>query len=494
MKRFFSVAIALFFFLGTFHAIANDLEVLDDLADDSLNGMQEDTTGDVADELSDLSSQPETEMESIDSGLSVNFGGYLKGLGYWNEERYSDDLWKKYRSMASLGPVPADQNLNGYNYIGTRMQFKLEAFLDDRARLFSAFNVNFNTTGSLHDTTSDANSAETGDIRMVESFIEIFEGSRIWKVGSQIVTWGYLEGIEVPTDRVNARDYSYKSTEYEDGKLASTGLLLTQTMAETALDIMYVPVARSNIGMEFQDYFYPGEDETIERKPNNGKWATRFSGSMGDLDYSLSYLEGPDSNADLVPTPIIATGMDPNTGEVLYTVLPGGRKYNRIKSPGLDLQYNLGSFLAKGSYVQVLTEDQDGDDYFIKNNWSKYVIGAEFTVLGKMVNLSAGQHLIEEFKEDPVSGQTNFLMGQLRERTDFVSGHINADFLTGNALNLVLLAAGYWDKEGEPVQTNIKTTAKYKVANGLDLVFSSGYMDILDNKFVDHQFEIKVSF
>ncbi|MBU2513947.1 hypothetical protein KJ966_21620 [bacterium] len=490
MKKLIVVTAILFLSLSLHSLFADDLGELEELSDSSSG------------ELSELGTEYVDEREkpvAEESKLSISFGGYLKALAYWNEERYSDSLWNDYyANYAAQGKeIPSDQQISGFNNIGTRMQFKVEAFLEDKARLFTAMNINYNAAGSLHDSTSDNNrtTSQVGDLRLIESFIEIYQDSRTWKVGSQIVTWGYLEGIEVPTDRVNARDHSYKSTEYEDSKLASTGILLTQRIFEsTSLDILYIPIARTNIDMEFRDYFYPEEEEAVEKKPYNSKLATRFASSIGNLDYAISYVEGLDPEADLIPTNLILTGIDPITMELQYTVNFTGRKYNRIRSPGLDLQYNFGSLLAKTSYVQYLTEDEDGTDYFIKNNWSKYVIGAEFTMFGNTVNLYAGQHLIENFQEDYISNQTNFLMGQMRERTDFISGHINANFLTGDALNVVLLAAGYWDEEGEAVQTNFKATFKYKLANGLDLIYSPSYMELLKNVFVDHQLEVKYSF
>ncbi len=141
-----------------------------------------------------------------------------------------------------------------------------------------------------------------------------------------------------------------------------------------------------------------------------------------------------------------------------------------------------------------MTEDEDGDSLLIKNSWNKYVIGSEFSVGGSTVNIYAGQHTIQDFKIDAFSQQTNFLLGQIRERTDFISGHINANFLTGDALNMVLMAANYWDEEGESVQTIVRGTFKYKIADGLDLLFTPSYMDMLDNQFTDIQTEIKYSF
>ncbi len=489
MKRILLLTCLLAYTLTLQPLLADDFDDLGDLADES--GTESLT------ELEESSSYSEKNEEK--SSFSLNIGGYLKALGYWNEERYSDTLWEDtytavYKNRFKK-EIPPDQKINGYNFIGTRLQLQLEAFLADRARMFSAFNINYNTAHSIHDSSGDSSSAEQGSIRLVESYIEIYQGNTTWKVGSQLITWGYMEGIEVPTDRVNARDFSYKSTEYEDGKLPSTGILLTQHLWDSYLDIMFIPIARVNTNMEFQEYLYPEESEVVENKPNNGKGAVRFSSSIGNLDFALSYVEGLDPAPDLIPSTITdLMTFDPKTGEKQYLVSPTGKQYNRLRSPGLDLQYNFSSVLAKASYVNNLTEDEDGEDKFIKNNWSKYLVGAEFKLGGSTINFYAGQHLVENFQDDSASSQTNFMMGQLRERTDFVSGHINANFLTGDALNLVLLFAGYWDEESEPVQSNVKATVTYKLADGLEVLFSPSYMDLLDNIFVDYQCEVKYSF
>ncbi len=58
------------------------------------------------------------------SGLSVNIGGYLKTLGYWSQERYSDTFWQEmYRNLPAR---PADQELSGYTNVGTRLQAEVK--------------------------------------------------------------------------------------------------------------------------------------------------------------------------------------------------------------------------------------------------------------------------------------------------------------------------------------------------------------------------------
>ncbi len=483
MKKTFYLIVTVLFLTGiSFQPVRaddfDDLAGLSDPADELL-------TEDAAPESGNLGGDGDFDLEMAEeedydddesSGLSISFGGYLKTLTYWNEEHYSDELWERYQSMAMFGlPAPEEQKISGFNNVGTRMQLKLEGYLGDHARLFSAFNVNYNLAESLHDSSATRQEEDNTDIRMVESFVEIYEGSRTWKIGSQLVTWGYMEGMEVPTDRLNARDQSYKSTEYEDSKLPAAGILMVQNLGDHQFEVMYIPVSKQDKSPEFSEYLFTGEEEDPENRPNNGKWATRLSGTVGSLDASISYIEGLDTAPDLN-----ASG--------------DGKVYRRVKSPGLDLQFNFGSFLGKLSYAWYLTEDTDGDDPYTKNNWSQYAVGTEFTVGGSTINIYAGQTLIEEFKDDEVSEQTNFLMGQLRERTDFISGHINADFLTGNALNLVLMTAGYWDEDGESVQSVARATLKYKIADGLEVLFSPMYSDFMDNTFTDVQAEVKYSF
>ncbi len=486
MKNKWIIIITLFIFgLSVQTAWADELDDLEGLSDESTTQEQELSSDDMD------TTEEEAESDSLEPKIS--FGGYIKLLGYWNKEKYSDLLWGVYQQNLALNAVggsytaPPAQEISGFNNVGTRLQLKMEGYLGEHARLFSAFNVNYNTVGSIHDTDSTANTSDkqNTEVRLVEAFVEIYEGSRIWKIGPQLVTWSYLEGMEVPTDRVNARDNSYKSTEYEDSKLPSTGVLLTQKIGdETQFEVMAIPVAKTNIGMEFQDYLYSGTPGYEEAKVNQTKWATRFSSTVGKLDYALSYVEGLDPNPDVYSS---GTGVVPPGVTVAFY----GKKFNRIKSPGLDLQYNLGSLLAKLSWVNTITEDEDGTDPMIKNNWSKYVVGAEFTAGGSTINFYAGQHTVEDFDD---TATTNMLVGQIRERTDFISGHVNADFLTGNALNIVLMAANYWDEEGESVQTIVRGTFKYKIADGLEFLFGPSYMDMMDNQFTDIQTEVKYSF
>lgn len=76
---------------------------LDDLADDSGNGTTVELSGGLSDsdslptdpgqDMDDPLAGDTDEEEADDSGLKLTVGGYIKMLGYWNREEYSDLLW-----------------------------------------------------------------------------------------------------------------------------------------------------------------------------------------------------------------------------------------------------------------------------------------------------------------------------------------------------------------------------------------------------------------
>ncbi len=483
-----SVLLTLFPFYGSL--FAQGLDDLDSLSDTSAQTETEDTIElsddtKLSDNMDGLSEEEGYETESSDSELSVSFGGYLKVLTYGSRAAYSDDTWKVLQVLAAQPgvEVPAEQDSSKLSDVGSRIQLKMEGFLSDKARAFTAVNLDFNDVSETDTNTGQASTGSSqGNIRLVESFIEIFQGNTTWKAGSQIISWGFLEGIETPTDRVNARDFSYKSTEYEDTKLASNALQFSQRFWDQRLDIIYIPSGKTTVMPEYSNFLYTGSDNRPAQTPSEAKFAYRFGGTLGDLDYALSYVNEFDTLPDFQVNPV--------TNKLDKT-------YHRVQSPGLDLQYNFGSGLAKLAYVEYQTEDEEGDDPFIKNSWKKYMIGGEMIFSGQILNLYAGQIIIKDWQDYSKSGlqfYPNLILSQLREQTDFASGHLILNFLPGDALKFTLMAAGYWDKDGKPVQSVAKLTSAYKVTNGLDFLVSPGYINVAENSFYDVQAELKYAF
>jgi hypothetical protein len=486
--------------------LTESLDGLDEIDDQNLTIENlEDNSDGLSESLADDETLPD---ELPEQDFSLTFSGYIKAMAYWNRTIYSDDLWAQFKQLKVAGfSSPDDQKKERYSFTGVRTQLQLEGYLGDRARLFAAFNLDFNeadqTDSSGYDsTTSENEESRSESIRMVERYIEIYEKSRTWKVGTQLVTWSYLEGFETPTDRLNARDQSYPSSEYEDTKLPSTGMLLTQGIGDNTFELMAIPVGQVNINPTFTNYLYTGGQFKRKSKPESSKWATRFSGSLHKLDYAVSYIDGTDREADvdLLDTNGKAMVYDSSKNSLqlladMSTYNRPARTYHRVRSPGLDLQYNFGSWIPKLSYIQNLTEDENGDNPFVKNSWSQYLVGGEFKISAATINLYAGQKLVEDYKEErPLDLKTNFLSGQRREQTDILSGYVNANFLTGDALRLTLMFANYWDKEGTSVESKLKTNLKYKITDGLEIYFAYSYFNIEDTEISDVQAEVKYSF
>ncbi len=467
-------------------SVTEDQEPLDELeglSDGSGNNSESSGGHDALNALSDMdggeSANDNDELEEVSADAeeaaaetSYTVGGYVKPLAYWSRTMFADDLWEVYEELASDGdPAPENQDDEEFTDVGARVQVKLEGFLGETARLFTVLNVDYN----------EAEEEESSTItRVIEAYVEMYEGSRTWKVGSQLITWGFMEGIEVPTDRINARDASYASTEYEDTKMASTGVLLKQAMGDfDTFEILYIPRGKVQIDPDYADYLFTQSDLLPDTSHEWNKWAVRYFRSSGNLDLALSYLEGLDAQADAFI----------NEDDKIRRI------YHRTKSPGLDLQYNFGSALAKLAYVFHQTEDEEGDDPFIKNSWHKYLAGAEFKISSATINIYAGQMLVDDFNESSSNHQkTNGLMGQAYERTDFVSGHVTANFLTGDALGLTMLFASYRSDEGKAIRHILTPTFTYKLADGLETVFNPSYVEFEKTKIHSLQAEVKYSF
>ena len=480
------------------------LEGLEETEDDvDLAGAAESGLDGSLASLTDEADQDESSAGTIP--YTVN--GYLKPIINWNRSAYSDELWVQYQQLAGYGhSIPDEQTESGYTYAGARAQVSLEAYLGDRARLFSAINLDYDMAEQIssedHEATTEENQdTQTASVRMVESFVELYEGSRTWKVGTQLVTWSFMEGYEVPTDRLNARDNTYVTSEYEDTKLASSGIFLKQEIGDSAIEVAFIPVGKVNINPTFTEYLFPGGSETREAKAENSKWATRLVGSLSKLDVAISYVDGTDPQSDTALLDSSGDEMEYDPSSSLSQLLTdmnehnrAKRVYHRLKSVGLDLQLGLSSWIPKLSAVQYVTKDEDGDDPFIKNSWSQYLLGGEFKLGSATLNLYAGRQTVENYREEnPLDLKTNYLNGQRREITNIVSGSFDIDFLTGNALKFNMMFAGYWDEESEPVESKVKAYLKYKITNGLEIYFAVSHIDVEGTRLADYQAEIKYS-
>lgn len=505
--KYILTAIFLCLFCTAVYAQDSDLSDLDDLDLPEEESVETSSSSglDVSEmDMEENSDDESDEDESSEAEVKVSFNGYLKAMNYWSTTSYSNGLMNSYRrsnSRYGSHTNPDKTNESGYDVTGIRTQLQMEGYLGDRARFYSAVNLDFNQSddndsASNTETVENNQDAHGEDLRIVETYIEIYEGNRTWKAGTQLITWGFVDGFETPTDRVNARDYQYHSTEYEDSKLGSTGLLMTQSFDQAgSLDLFYIPEGKTTVTSYPQENLFVGGEEKPKSSTANTKYAARYYGTIGKFDYAVSYVVGTDKDSDVKFSKKTTTSGS--------TELEATHVYHRVKSAAIDLQYNFSDFIFQGGYVAYQTDDNYDDDKelakykagkeaeFVKNDWREYILGGEFMIGAATVNLYGGQRFIDDWNENDIK---NTYTGQGSSRYDYLSGYISGDFFTGDALNLILYTSQFWDEHGKRVFSRNKLTLTYKIDNGLEVLFSPAYYDMTAYNQSQMQMEVKYSF
>lgn len=403
---------------------------------------------------------------------AVTFSGYVKPLV---------DL--EYRFFPDLAAFTKSES-NQFRTAGVRTQLSLQGSLGDSAQFFSAVNLDFNEVASEDNTA--ASQSELGDVRLVEMYVDLFGESTRLRAGSQLVTWGFLDGFEVPTDRLNARDFAFKSNELEDLKLASTGVQFDWRIDSHKLELIYIPVAKVHrLPPTFDALF--DDDLSEDNRPGvttqEGKGAVRWVGSVGPVDYALSYIEG------LNPWPDI--GQQTVDGEtVRFTT------YSRYRSPGLDVQINFGGFLAKLAAASFTPDNGDDDhtDPLLQNPWVQVMAGVEFFAGSALVNLSVGSKVVEDFDDDETLFFTNALLNQPRGRTSILAGSFSDSYLTGNALELSVFFTTFWDQNQEHAGFRFRPSMTYNAGDGLSTTFIPSFSEDLGIRTNEVYWEVKYAF
>ena len=487
---------------GSALAQDDDLSVLDELAEGApesaeiepgasglegpgdLGGLEDlDRLGGGLGGLDDLESGEQSresggQFEGVDEeeALTLSFNGYVKPLAVWEFREYPADI-----------PIG---NKDRFTTVGARTQILLQGSLRDKAQFFTAANLDFNEV----DQTTDTVSSDSGiaNVRMVEAYIDLFGSSTRWRIGSQLVTWGFMDGFEVPTDRLNARDFAYKSSELEDLKLASTGIQYVWNLAaHQRIGLFYIPVGKVNrLSPDFENIFQPAPDDeqgapTI--KSGDSKYALHYSGTVGRVDYALSYVDGTNPVADLGVFDV--TGADGNTDTAYY------KTYHRYSSPGLDLQINFGAFLGRLSAVWVDTGDVGNRDPLRQNDWQQIMVGAEFWMGSALVNLNAGQKTITDYDDDEDLFFNNVLLGQFAETTNIVAGLFTDSYLPGAALEISFLFSYATDAgSGDAISANLRPSLTYNLGDGLTVTVIPAYSDFIGITTQSLYLETKLSF
>jgi hypothetical protein len=411
----------------------------------------------------EVTEEEPAEEPAVETGrVKLNFSGHLRPIVVWETIDFGE-----------LGPPPR----NRFTAVGARTKLRMEGRLDDKARLFSSFILDFTEVEQGPYTAST--SSELGRLRMLNSYVEIFGGSTTWRAGSQIQYWGNFPGLEKPTDRFNPKDFAYKSRELEDGKLPETGLEFIWGFSAQSLSLMYIPVPKVNKlhpnQIRFLDFLgYP--EENIQYPPvesNRGKYVARLSGDVGDLYYALSYIDGVNPRPDLDNDGYSEPYPETSPFERRIEQAENGRAvYHRYRTPAIDLLYRAGGIKWIAGAVSYDTSDTaNGLDPLRQNDWYEWMAGPEIPTGFGLWDFFIGQKIvphvdaIPDVPADPDDPDNparrrqyfqNALLDQPRERTDMFLLKYRKNF-AGDRLEFSQDFAWYLDKDGEQVRFGSRT-------------------------------------
>lgn len=208
------------------------------------------------------------------------------------------------------------------------------------------------------------NAADPYELR--EAYIAYLGDALEVRAGRQIVVWGRADRLN-PTDNLTTRDFRLLVPEDDDQRRGSNMLQVAYPVFGVVARAYWLPEFRPNEtptpplakGISFRD------DERIH-DPHQG--ALRLDQSGGVFDWSLSYFEGVDRNADVALDHVTGTG-----GFVLQ------RRYGRVKVVGADAATTVGKFGLRAEVAHTATEDTQGDDPAVKNGFLYAVAGGDRT-------------------------------------------------------------------------------------------------------------------
>jgi hypothetical protein len=218
-----------------------------------------------------------------------------------------------------------------------------------------------------------------GELR--EAYLGWFGERHELRIGRQIVVWGRADRLN-PTDNIGSRDARLLVPEDDDQR---RGILMARerlALGDYTLDLFWLPEFRPNRfpirmpppGIALRDVDHAWEP---------AQFAAKVERTGADLDWSLSYFDGLDRNADFA--------LEPAALRLVH---------NRIRVLGADAAATLGRYGLRGEIAYAHTEDGDGDDPTVKNPFVFAVAGGDRSFFQYLnVNLQYFARLTRHYRD-----------------------------------------------------------------------------------------------
>jgi hypothetical protein len=193
-----------------------------------------------------------------------------------------------------------------------------------------------------------------------EAYLQASAGQFDLRVGQQLIVWGRADRVN-PTDNVTRRDYTLLTPEDVDQRRGILAAQLRYRLPQASLMAYWLPQFRPN---RVPLPALPGVSWR-EEVPHARQGAVKIDASGGAVDWSLSYYNGLDVNADLAlgrPTP---QGM-----ELVLT-------HHRVRILGMDAATVAGRYGLRAEAAYTWTDD--GGDPLRKKPFLYLVAGGDRT-------------------------------------------------------------------------------------------------------------------
>ena len=284
---------------------------------------------------SESSKTPSEEGDTINSlTKKLNLSGSLRG-GYWSSSQTLDD--RENLTTASLWLKAAPK-------LRSNVSLFVEGWIMNQ-QLFHA------------DETEE---------QLREAYLDINLGPMDLRIGKQIIVWGRTDRIN-PTDNLSPRDFTLLVPEDDDQRLGTPAVKATYYFKAISLSAYWLP----EFGSDTIPIQKPPPPFTItEDVPDTsfGDWAVKVEQTGKAVDWSLSYFNGYDLTPDLGIT---------SPTQLTHLTL----KNHRIYVIGADAATTLGRYGLRAETAYTMTQDDRGDDPYIKNPFFYMVMGSDRTFI-----------------------------------------------------------------------------------------------------------------
>jgi hypothetical protein len=254
----------------------------------------------------------------------------------------------------------------------------------------------YNQSGLLK-ISMDISNKNDDPIRLKEALVKLYFSDADLIIGQQRIAWGKTDGIN-PTDNFNPIDYTKPFA--EDNYLEVPAARFKYYYGDWIVDSVWKPEFMPNNYPKSGDQWYLPSYDLIynSSKPettlSNSEYGFRVSKWSPNIDTSLSYYKGWSK-------------------EPAVNLSTNSIRYYKIKAIGADFAKDFGSFVLRGESTYFITENSPE----VKNNYIKYVLGADFNPTNKLyINT---QLFGEKEKEEDSKGITMSITYDLTSFKEF---------------------------------------------------------------------------